>query len=676
LEAAGKGPVCRLAVQTINCSRERFEIIVGESSCPGRAFAKTIEGVAMQKHSYWADQYVEKKCTASEAIKCIRPGQRVFVGSSSGEPQHLVRQLAEAAGEFADLEIVRLLCLEMVPLSLIATKSQGQSLNIRSFYLGSAKSRRLARNARFITPMNLSAVPRLFRTKLLPIQVALIQTTPPDDFGWMSLGVSVDITLAAALSADIVIAQVNPRMPRVLGQSFIHVNDVDRVVEYEEPLLTIEKLPEFEAANLIGKAIARLIEDGSTVQISPGTTQNATLLALSDKNDLGIHTQFLTDEMMHLYARGVITNRKKGFNDGKLVASNALGSAGLYEFINDNPAIEFHPSDYVNDPAVIGRHNKMVAMNVAMAIDLTGQVAADALPNNYFSGVSGILDFTRGAFQSKGGKSILLLPSTSFDGKTSRVVPRLDETAVVVPRGDVQYVATEFGVVNLFGKSLQERALAMISIAHPSFRDELFHYAKQMNLLGPEKRLKDAIRSVYPLHLEQTVVVGDRRLTIRPAKPVDQRRIQEHFYNLDKQDVVARFFYDRDRFGTDEAEQISQVDYENNLTILAVVGDFGFGQVVGVGEYLRDPEGDMAEIAFSVLKPWQGKGIGKLLLERLAEGAREKGIAGFYAFTNPDNEAMIALFRSLSCEVETSLEEDGLKLWCRFDDRADAEKSA
>ncbi len=621
----------------------------------------------MTKHPYWADTYVEKKCTAVEAIGCIRPGQRVFVGSSCGEPQHLVRQLVEAAEDFADLEIVRLLCLETVPLSLIATKSQGQSLNIRSFYLGSARSKRLARNARFITPMNLSAVPRLFRTGLLPIQVALIQTTPPDDFGWMSLGVSVDITLAAALSADVVIAQVNPNMPRVLGQSFIHVNDIDWVVEYQEPLLTIEKLPEFDAANLIGRAIARLIEDGSTLQISPGTTQNATLLALSDKNDLGIHTQFLTDEMMHLYAKGVITNRKKGFNDGKLVASNALGSAGLYEFINDNPAIEFHPSDYVNDPAVIGRNNKMVAMNVAMAIDLTGQVAADALPNNYFSGVSGMLDFTRGAFQSKGGKSILLLPSTSFDGKTSRVVPRLDDTAVVIPRGDVQYVATEYGVVNLFGKSLQERALAMISIAHPAFRDELFHYAKQVALLGPEKRLKDAIRGVYPLHLEQTVVVDDRQLTIRPAKPVDQRRIQEHFYSLDKEDVVARFFYERDRFGSDEAEEISQIDYQNNLTILAVVGDFGFGQVVGIGEYLKDPDGNMAEVAFSVSKTWQGKGVGRLLMARLAEGAREKGIGGFYAYTNPDNKAMISLFETLPYPCNSRLEESGLKLWCEFE---------
>ncbi|MBW1995477.1 MAG: acetyl-CoA hydrolase, partial [Deltaproteobacteria bacterium] len=267
--------------------------------------------------AYWADQYVEKKCTVLEAIRHIKPGQRVFIGSSCGEPQHLVRAFAEVAGGLKDVEIVRLLALETTPLSLIATKTKGHSLNIRSFYLGSAKPKALARNLRFITPLNLSAVPMLFQTRQLPIHVALIQVSPPDDFGWMSLGVSVDITLSAALSADLVIAQVNSKMPRVLGRSFIHVNDVDLVVEHDEQLLTIGEQPESEAANTIARLMPRLIEDGATIQIGLGTTSQAVLLALKDKNDLGIHTQFLTDDIMHLVARGVVTNRKKGFNEGK-----------------------------------------------------------------------------------------------------------------------------------------------------------------------------------------------------------------------------------------------------------------------------------------------------------------------------------------------------------------------
>jgi acyl-CoA hydrolase/RimJ/RimL family protein N-acetyltransferase len=623
----------------------------------------------MTGSSYWADDYISKRCTAQDAIQHIRPGQRVFIGSSCGEPQHLVRVLSEESPNFTDLEIVRLLSLESTPLTLIANKTKGKSLNIRSFYLGSAKPKALARNARFITPMNLSAIPRLFKTGRLPIHMALIQVSPPDDFGWMSLGVSVDITLAAALSADWVIAQVNPRMPRVLGRSFIHVNDVDCFVEYEEPLLTISETPESEAANVIGQLITRLIPDGASIQLSPGTTTQATLLALADKNDLGVHSQYLTTHIMHLFARGVITNRKKGLNDGKIVASSAIGNEDLYEFINDNPAIEFHPSDYVNDPSVIARHNRMVSLNVAMAMDLTGQVAADALPYNHFSGVTGMLDFIRGAFQSEGGKSILLLPATAEQGQKSRITPLLSDTAVVVPRGDVHYVCTEFGVVNLFGKSLQERAMAMISIAHPDFREELFEQAKRMALLGPEQMLKSAIGGVYPLRLEETLEIDGENVTIRPAKPVDERRIQEHFYGLDPQDVVARFFHERSSFAHEEVGEVSQVDYINNLTMVAVIGEFGFGKVIALGEYLLDPTQNLAEVAFSVSRPWQGKGLGKILQKKLCESARENGIAGLFAFTSPENQGMIKLFKSLPCKVTTVFEDDMLLMTGRFDER-------
>jgi acyl-CoA hydrolase len=530
----------------------------------------------MPLSSYWADKYIENKRSAHEAMGLIKPAQRVFIGSSCGEPQHLVRVLSEASNYLKDIEINRLMTLETTPLTLIADKTRDQSLNIRSFYLGSAKPKAIARNKRFLTPINLSEIPRLFKSRLLPIHVALIQVSPPDDFGWMSLGVSVDITLEAALSADLVIAQVNSRMPRILGRSFIHVNDVDVFVEYDEPLLTIGETPELEPANDIGRLIAHLVEDGSTMEIGLGATHQATLMALADKNDLGIHTQYLTNDIMHLFSRGVITNRKKGFNDGKMVASSAIGTEALYEFLNDNPAIEFHPSDYVNAPSVISRHNKMVTMNVAMTIDLTGQVAADAMPHNHFSGVTGLLDFMRGAVQSPGGKSILMLPSTALQGKKSRIVPQLDQVAVVVPRGEVHYVVSEYGAVNLFGKSFQERAMALISIAHPDFRDELFHEARGMGLLSAERTLSESIHGIYPIHLEETIAIDDEEVTIRPTKPVDERRIQEHFYNLEREDVVARFFHEKTSFVHDEIKGVSLIDYIKDLTVVAVVGEFGF----------------------------------------------------------------------------------------------------
>lgn len=622
----------------------------------------------MSKQGYWADNYISNKRSALDAIKLIKPGQRVFIGSSCGEPQYLIRTLSEASSRLTDIEIVRLLALENTPLTLIANKTLDHSLNIRSFYLGSAKPQGLARNKRFITPMNLSAIPRLFRSRRLPIHVALIQVTPPDDFGWMSLGISVDITMAAALSADLVIAQVNSSMPRVLGQSFIHVNDVDIFVEHDEQLLTIGEAPESEPANKIGSLIARLIEDGSTIQISLGTTPQATLTALSEKNDLGIHSQYITDDIMHLVSRGVVTNRKKGFNEGKLVASSAIGTQALYEFLHDNPALDFHPSDYVNDPGIISRHNRMVSMNIALAMDLTGQVAADAMPHNHFSGVTGMLDFVRGAAQAKGGKSIIMLISTSRDGKKSRIVPMLD-TAVVVPRGDAHYVITEFGAVNLFGKSLQERAMAMVSISHPDFRDELFYEAKKIGLISDTRTLRESIiHGIYPFQLEETMKIDGEEVTLRPAKPVDERRIQEHFYNLDKTDIVSRFFHEKTSFVRDEAQGVSQIDYIKDLTIVALVGEFGFGRVVGIGEYLLDPEKNIAEVAFSISKEFQGKGLGKILLKKLCMAARENGIAGLVAYTSPGNKGMIKLFNTLPFKTKTFFDGDMLSLTCRFDE--------
>ncbi len=629
----------------------------------------------MKDTNYWADHYAANRHTAEEAIRLIRPGQRVFVSSACGEPRHLVNTLAEEARRFSDVEIVRLMSLDDSPLNIVAQKTQDQSLNIRSFYLGSAKPRRLAENSRYLTPMNLFDIPRLFKTRQLPIQVALIQVSPPDDFGWLSLGVSVGVSLAAAESADLVIAQVNSHMPRVLGRSFIHVRDVDVFVEHDESLLTVANLPEMESANTIGKLIARLIDDGSTIQISPGVTKEATLLALSEKNDLGIHTQFLTREIMHLVSQGVVTNLKKRLNVGKMVASAAVGDQLLYEFIHDNPSIEFHPCDYVNNPSIIAQHHKMISINVAMSMDLTGQVAADALPQNHFSGVTGMPDFVRGATMAEGGKSILLLPSTNRNGDVSRIVPFLDNTAVVIPRGDVHYVASEYGVVNLNGKSLQERALAMISIAHPDFRDELFHSAKEMNLFSQGRSLKESIRGVYPLKYEENLIIDGVEVTMRPTKPFDESRLQEHYYNLDKDSVVSRFFHEKTRFVRSDVEGLSQIDYTDNLTIIGVVGSFGFGKVIAVGEYLLDEKTKLAEVAFSVDKEWQGKGLGRILMNKLFHAAKENGIKGLMAYTVPHNRAMLGLFKTLPYKTTTKSEDDVLILSCYFDQSKTDEKN-
>jgi acyl-CoA hydrolase/GNAT superfamily N-acetyltransferase len=624
----------------------------------------------MHKEIYWADNYAGNRYTARKALMSIKSGQRVFIGSSCGEPQHLVKTLGEMAPRFKDLEIVRLLSLETTPLTMMADQSCCRDFTVRSFYLGSGEPKEFKPNKRFLTPINFSAIPELFRSKQLPIDVALIQVSPPDDFGWMSLGISVDITLSAALSANLVIAQVNPQMPRVLGRSFIHVNDVDLIVEYEEPVLTIEE-PEFRNASIrVGEVVAGLIEDGSTIHCSPGATSQAIYNALGDKNDLGIHTECLTSGIMQLVSKGIVTNKKKKNKEGRLVASYAIGSRLLYDAIDDNPSIDFQPVDYVCNPLIIARNNKMVSMNVVMNIDLTGQAAADALYYNNFSGVTGTLDFARGATMAPGGKSILMLTSTGRDGTRSRIIPKLDDTAVVVPRGDVHYVVTEYGSVNLFGKSLKERAVALISIAHPKFRDELFSYAKEYGLLGAEHVMTpQSFRGIYPIELEETLMIDREEVIIRPAKQVDERRIQEHFYALDKPDVVARFFHEKANFIRDDVQFTFNIDYVNSLTFVAVVGDFGFKKVIAVGEYIRNTDTNLAEVAFTVNRQWQGKGLSKIMLRKLADAARKNEIDGLVAYVLPNNKPMINLFNTLPYEIQStySYDDDLFILTCRFD---------
>ena len=626
----------------------------------------------MATDQYWVDSYVEKKQDSASAIRLIKSGQRVFIGSACGEPQELVRALAEHSRLFTGLEIVRMLSRESAPLTDIANKSSDSDFSVRHIYLGNTGSQDFFRKKLpFVTPMNMSEVPILFKSRKLPINVALIQVSPPDDFGWMSLGISVDVTLAAANSADVVVAQVNPNMPRIMGQSFIHVNDVDAIVEHEEDLITVEQTEPSEVYTLIGRHISRLISDGSTLQVGLDAASQATVQALQQKNDLGFHSLYLTNDIMKLYALGVINNRRKGLNEGKLVASAALGNRELYEFLHDNPAIEFHPSDYVNNPHIIANHNRMVSLNVARAIDLTGQVSAEASAQTHFAGVSGIMDFVQGARRAQGGKSILMLPSITPDAKKSNIIPSLQHGTVVVPRGSVQYVATEYGVVNLFGKNLQERVIAMISLAHPDFRDELFAAADKEGLISSGRSMGEAVRAVYPVNLEDTLEVNGQTVTIRPAKPFDVRRIREHYYSLDKEDVMQRFFHAKSSFTTSDVEDISQVDYIKDLTLIGVVGESGFDRVVAVGEYLLLQESNMAEVAFTVARDFQGKGMGKIFLRKLADAAHEHGISGLVAYTAPHNKFMIDLFKTLPYKVKTSFEDDVLRLSCRFDELKD-----
>jgi acyl-CoA hydrolase/RimJ/RimL family protein N-acetyltransferase len=613
--------------------------------------------------------YKDRVVSVQTAIGAISRGKRVFIGSFCGEPQYLVGALVDRTDHFSDVEVVRLLNLEGSLMGLVAEETKGRSYSVRSIYQGSGMMSGLKASRRFLTPMNLYAVPALFAKRHLPISCALIQVTPPDEFGWLNLGVSVDITLAAAQAADCVIAQVNPQMPSVPGYGLIHVKDVNYFVEREEELLTTYPLPELQGADRIARLLANLVEDGATLSISPGFTTELMVAALGDKKDLGIHSLWILDGMRELMLRGVISNRKKGFNEGKMVASGAIGSNELYRFLNGNPAVEFRPCDFVRNPAVIARHNKMTAISRVACVDLKGQVAADGLPQNHFADVAGLVDFSRGAAMWPGGKSIVVLASTSDDRRESNIVPELASGTVAVSAADVTYVVTEYGAVNLFGKNVQERAMAMISVAHPDFRQRLFDQAVAAGLIGRDRTLHDSLFGVYPTGLEEVLEIDGQRVTLRPVKSSDDRLIQEHFYEMDEKDIAKRFFANRRHFYWDEMKDMFIVDYIRNFSAVAYLGEEGHGRIIGIGGYFGEG-GGVGEVAYSVSRDWQGRGIASRLQQKVLEAAQQNGLIGLDALVLKENLSMLSLFKKMPYRIHTSFEEGVLTLKCRFNEPA------
>ncbi len=431
---------------------------------------------------HWAQVYRDRRCSAEEAVQAIQSGMRVFLTGNCSVPQVVLRALVERAHSLSNVEIVQVLTIG--PADYVAPEMAGH-IRVNTLFI-SANVRQAVQEGRAdFTPVFLSEIPGLFRSEL-PLDVALIHVSPPDEHGFCSYGVEVGVTKTAAEVAKIVIAEVNPRMPRTLGDSFIHVSKIDHIVEVDYPLPEFRMGEPSPMQQAIGRHIADLIEDGSTLQTGIGGIPDAVLQYLGDKKDLGIHTELFSDGVIDLVERGIITNEAKTLHPGKIVAGFLLGTQRLYDFVHDNPIIELHPSEYVNDPFRIAQNDKMVSINSALEVDLTGQVCADSIGPLLYSGVGGQVDFVRGAARSKGGKPIIALPSTAKDGTVSRIVWQLKPgSGVVTTRNDVHYIVTEYGVAYLHGKTIRERAQALINIAHPKFREELERKARELKYLPP-----------------------------------------------------------------------------------------------------------------------------------------------------------------------------------------------
>ncbi len=428
----------------------------------------------------WLDEYKSKVVSAQEAVSVIKSRDKLFNSGNAATPYKILSALAERKDELRGVEVFHLLLMGDDPLS---RPEMNGHFRHKSFFVGPADRRAVNEGRADYFPIFLYEIPKLFREQI-QLDVAIIHTSPPDDHGFVSLGVETAASKAAAGTAKLVVAQVNEKMPRSLGDCFIHVSKIDKIVEVSEELPELETRAFTEVERKIAEHIMPLIEDRATLQLGIGGIPDAVLSLLKDRKDLGIHTEMVSNGVMEAVESGIVTNAYKSLHPGKVIATFALGSQELYKYIHNNPLFELHQMNYTNDPFVVAKNDGIIAINSAIEVDLTGQVCSDSMGYTIYSGFGGQVDFIRGAARANGGKPIIALPSTAKKGQISRIVPHLKEGAgVVTSRGDVHYVATEFGITNLHGKSLRERAEALIQIANPDFRSELEGFAKERKYL-------------------------------------------------------------------------------------------------------------------------------------------------------------------------------------------------
>ncbi|MBL8287789.1 MAG: GNAT family N-acetyltransferase [Rubrivivax sp.] len=609
--------------------------------------------------------YAARRCTAEEAVRLIKPGSHVFVGSACATPRTLARALEGLNPPPADLELIHFITNGALP-----TDADGRvrtHYRHRTFFAVNELRQAVRQGAAEYVPVSIAQVPELMRRGRLRVDVALVQVSPPDEFGYVSLGVSVDVTAAALECAKLVIAEVNPAMPFTMGYSTVHLSRIDHFVEVDTPL------PEFthpatgeEAVQRIARYVASIIDDGSTLQIGLGRIPNEALKYLADRRDLGIHSDVITDAVLPLLERGIVTGRLKSQQRGKVVTSLAFGTRRLFGIAGRNPLFSFQPMEAVCDPQTIAAQHKMVSVTQVFAIDLTGQACADQFGGELYGGVAAQGEFLRGAAQSRGGKPILCLAATTDDGETSRIRTQLlVGEAVTVARADVHYVVTEYGVAYLFGKSVRERAIALIEIAHPKFRAELLEQAMALGYLEPGQTLQSM--RPYPVEDERRPALRNGlAVMLRPARASDASGIRDLFFKLPEEDVYTRFFRRVRSLSAEDIRRLCNFNYEHEVGFVAVSGPREHEVIVGQCCYFVNPTSNLAETAFLVDPAWQGSGLGSAMQQHMTEHARARGVRGFVAEILARNARMIALARRGSGDVQVEREDDTVYVTQRF----------
>jgi len=594
--------------------------------------------------------YAGKVTSAEEAVAHIRSGSHVFVGTASATPRTLVAALETMSMPPAGLELMHFITSEAFP-----HDEQGRAttrFRHRTFFVGSDIRAAVKQGLADYVPLSIARVPQLIEIGRIPVDVALIQVSMPDEFGYVSLGVSVDVIPAAIGKARIIIAEVNPFMPRSMGDSTFHVSRFDYLVQVASPVLEyVHPATEERVVEQIARYIGGIIEDGSTLQIGLGRVTSAALKYLSDRKDIGIHSDVITDAIIPLLEKGVLTGRRKTSQRDKIVTSFAIGTKRLYELIDRNPLFCFQPIDIVASTAVIAAQHRMVSVTQAFAIDLTGQVCVDQLRGEFYAGLAAQGEFLRGASRSAGGKAIICLASTTDADSASCIRATLDPgDGVTIARTDVHYVITEYGIAYLFGKSIRERAIALIQVAHPKFRAELFAQAQALGYLTPSQSLQNM--RAYPVEEEHTVVLKDKRsVLLRPAVSTDGDSIRDLFHSLSEEDVFTRFFRTVRALSGNDVQRLCNVNFENEVAFVAVTGTRENPQIVAQACYFIDPSTNLAETAFMVSPAWQRCGLGAALQRRMAEHAAARGVRGFVAEIMATNQNMIRLAQAGSTNV-------------------------
>lgn len=586
----------------------------------------------------------EKLTSAEDAVAMIERGSRVFIGTGCGEPQQLIKSMV-GNPKLQDIMIYQMLSMTLA--QFVDDPSFLRRFSLKLFFISSHMRKAAFEGKIDYLPTYLSQIPKLFSSQRIGLDVALVQVSPPDKFGYCSLGVSVDITRSGVQNARMVIAQVNPKMPKTWGDSFVHVDDLDYIVWHEEPL--VEALPSVKDEKIavrIAFFVNQLIDDGATLQIGFGHLPYAILKYLDDKKDLGIHTQLITDGFLPLFEKKVITNKRKSLLPGRVVASLCMGSEKIYDYVNNNPMFYFRSSEFVNDPTVIARNDNFVSISSALEVDLTGQVCSDSIGYRFYSGIGDQVDFLRGSAMSKGGFSIIVLPSTAQNGEVSRIVPHLSEGAgVATTRGDVNFIVTEYGIAELQGKGIYQRVMELTQIAHPKFRDELIEFAKKRHYIFKDQLPPSSEDLLFlEAYKRNFTLKNGKTVEFRPLLPSDEFAYRNFFYSLQEKTIYFRFFYRMQLFSHEVVQkQWASVDYRKNMSIVGLVQKGGHKEIMAIGSYADD--GGRAEVAFVVREDFQGMGTASFMLEMLEGIARENDYNGFSATVLKENAGMLHVFR-------------------------------